>query len=92
MPASLANAVTNIDWKTCLVAVPVLAVLAHIIPWLVDVHAIRSYPGPFWARFTDLWLGWVAAQGHRSEVVHEMHKKYGAFRPLLPLPRSDIDI
>lgn len=81
MPASLVNAVTNIDGKTCLVAVPVLVVLAHVIPWLVDVHGIRSYPGPFWARFTDLWLGWVAAQGHRSEVVHEMHNKYGACRP-----------
>jgi hypothetical protein len=25
----------------------------------------------------DLWLGCVARQGHHSEVVHEMHNKYG---------------
>ena len=36
--------------------------------------------GPFLAEFSDAWLGWVAAQGHRSEVVHDMHAKYGEHR------------
>jgi benzoate 4-monooxygenase len=57
--------------------VPALLTLVHFLIWLIDPHGLRSFPGPWLARFSDLWLGRVAQQGHRSEVVHEMHKKYG---------------
>ena len=57
-----------------------LAVLAvHLVPYVVDTHGIKSIPGPWLAKFTDAWLGQVAAGGHRSEVVHEMHKQYGQY-------------
>jgi benzoate 4-monooxygenase len=56
-----------------------ILVLVHTVPYLVDPHGFRSYPGPFWAKFSDAWLGSVAASGHRSEVVHAMHRKYGRF-------------
>jgi len=59
------------------VLVPAVVILVHFIPWLVDPHGLRSFPGPWVARFSDLWLGRVAQHGHRSEVVHEMHQKYG---------------
>ena len=52
-------------------------VLFHLVPYLVDSHRIREYPGPLLAKFSDAWVGYVAAQGHRSECVHEAHKKYG---------------
>jgi len=39
---------------------------------------------PFFAKFSDIWLGWVASHGHRSDVVHELHKKYGTFVRLAP--------
>jgi hypothetical protein len=61
--------------------VPAIVILAHFIPWLVDPHGLRSFPGPWVARFSDLWLGRVAQQGHRSEVVHRMHEKYGEHDP-----------
>jgi hypothetical protein len=61
--------------------VPALLVLVHFIQWLVDLHGLRSFPGPLLARFSDLWLGRVAKQGHRSEVIHKMHEKYGELRP-----------
>ncbi len=51
--------------------------LVHLVPYVLDPHAIREYPGPLLARLSDLWLGWVAAHGHRSERVHELHEKYG---------------
>ena len=60
-----------------LAVVPAILILVHFIPWLVDTHGLRSFPGPWLARFSDLWLGCVAQKGHRSEVVHQMHKKYG---------------
>ena len=52
-------------------------VLVHVIPYLLDPHHIRRYPGPFFAKFTDIWLGVVCKQGHRSEIVHQLHLKYG---------------
>ncbi|KZT71867.1 cytochrome P450 [Daedalea quercina L-15889] len=58
--------------------------LLHFVPLIADPYRINSYPGPFLAKISDAWLGWVAAQGHRSEVVHEMHKKYGKFVRIAP--------
>ena len=49
----------------------------HLVPYTEDPHALRSYPGPNLAKFSDIWLGRIAAQGHRSEVVHELHKQHG---------------
>ena len=51
--------------------------LVHLVPLITDPYGLRSYPGPFLAKISDAWLGWVAAQGHRSEVVHELHQKHG---------------
>jgi hypothetical protein len=67
----------NVHPALLLAIVPVTVILVHFIPWLVDPHGLRSFPGPWVARFSDLWLGRVAQQGHRSEVVHQMHEKYG---------------
>jgi benzoate 4-monooxygenase len=57
--------------------IPTLVILGYLVPWLVDLHGLRSFPGPWLAHFSDLWLGRVARRGHRSEVVHELHEKYG---------------
>ena len=54
-----------------------VVVLVHIVPYVLDAHGIRAFPGPFWAKFTDLWLGKVAAGGHRSEHIYRLHEKYG---------------
>lgn len=58
--------------------VPIILLLSQFLVYLIDPQSIRSIPGPFLAKFTDAWLGWVSAHGHRSEVVHEMHREYGA--------------
>jgi benzoate 4-monooxygenase len=52
-------------------------VLVHVVPYLLDPHHIRKYPGPFFAKFTDAWFGMICKQGHRSETVHQWHLKYG---------------
>ena len=66
---------------TILSAGVLLIVAAHLVPYAADTCGIRSIPGPWLAKFTDAWLGRVAARGHRSEVVHELHKQYGNFSP-----------
>jgi len=74
----------RVNIPTLVVLVPIAILLVHIVPYLLDPHGIRLYPGPFLAKFSDAWLGWVSSHGHRSEIVHEMHKKYGPFIRIAP--------
>jgi len=67
----------NLDITSSLSLLVAVVVLGHLVPYIVDPHALKSYPGPLLAKLSDLWLGRVAVDGHRSEVVHELHKKYG---------------
>ncbi|KAJ7663454.1 cytochrome P450 monooxygenase [Mycena rosella] len=67
-----------------LLGLPAAVVIVHTAIYLVDPYGIRKYPGPFLAKFSDVWLGWVSQQGHRSEVIHEMHKEYGPFMRISP--------
>src|SRR5258706_267383 len=45
----------NVDWKVVAITLPVIPILIHVIPYLVDSHKIRKYPGPFFAKFSDIW-------------------------------------
>lgn len=67
----------SVDFYSLALTIPALVFLAHFVPWLVDPRGIRDYPGPFLAKFSDLWLGYVSKMGHRSEDVHKVHQKYG---------------
>ncbi|KAK2774702.1 hypothetical protein FQN52_004231 [Onygenales sp. PD_12] len=40
-------------------------------------HGLNRIPGPFWAKFTDLWR-FIDVYGRRPDITHiELHKKYG---------------
>jgi benzoate 4-monooxygenase len=67
----------------CAIALVILTV--HLVPYVVDRRGIRSIPGPWLAKFTDAWLGRVAARGHKSDVVRELHRQCGgSIRPVTP--------
>ncbi|KAF6764285.1 cytochrome P450 monooxygenase [Ephemerocybe angulata] len=70
--------------STALYLLPVSVILVHIVPYLLDAQKIRQFPGPFIAKFSDAWLGYVSKNGHRSEDVHRMHLKYGPFVRIAP--------
>ncbi len=53
------------------------------LPFFTNWHA-AFVPGPFLAKFTDLWLLLQAKRGNRYEVVHALHKKHGKFVRLAP--------
>ncbi|KAJ7681316.1 cytochrome P450 monooxygenase [Mycena olivaceomarginata] len=74
-----------------LFVLPIAIVLLQVAIYLVDPYGLRQYPGPFLAKFTDAWLGWAVQQGHRSEVIHELHKKYGSFVRISPSEVSIAD-
>ncbi|KAK0430680.1 cytochrome P450 monooxygenase [Armillaria borealis] len=70
--------------QTVVAAGLALVILVHLVPYLIDSHGLRSYPGPLVAKFSDAWLGCVSYKGHRSEVIHDLHMKYGSFVRLAP--------
>lgn len=74
----------DLNHLSALLLIPVPILLAHVISYLRDPYNQRNIRGPFLARFSDIWLGWVASQGHRSDVVHQLHNKYGTFVRLAP--------
>ncbi|KAJ7085977.1 cytochrome P450 monooxygenase [Mycena crocata] len=76
---------------TSVVSLPAAIVVVHILIYLIDPDGIRHYPGPFLAKFSDIWLGWICQQGHRSEVIHEVHRKYGPFVRISPSEVSIAD-
>ena len=61
----------------------------HFVPYLFDPFN-RHIPAPPPVRFSDLWLGWTASQGHRPEVVHELHQKYGTYSTSLNTHHSPL--
>lgn len=83
-PYTLKDLLENTDLGYIIALIPFILLVIHLAPWLIDPHGIRGIPGPLIAKFSDAWLGWAAAGGHRSEVVHEIHKKYGPVVRLAP--------
>ncbi|KAI0030265.1 cytochrome P450 monooxygenase [Vararia minispora EC-137] len=60
------------------------AVIVLVVPWAVDKRGLRRFPGPFFAQFTDFWLGSVASSGRRCETIYALHEKYGPLVRIAP--------
>jgi benzoate 4-monooxygenase len=58
-------------------------VLYYVLPYL-QFASIRDVPGPFLARFSNMWLLLQCRQGHRYKSVDEAHQKYGKFVRIQP--------
>ncbi|KAL5498955.1 hypothetical protein ACEPAH_1473 [Sanghuangporus vaninii] len=86
MKSQIIDSLLRIDTYSLGVVLALVVVLGVVVPYFVDPHCIRSngITGPLLAQFSDVWLGWTAGRGHRSEVVHELHKKHGTFVRLAP--------
>lgn len=76
---ALLGILSSLDGPSWAALVFAAVVLVHVVPYILDPHGFRSYPGPFLAKLSDFWLGKVAADGHRSERVHELHEIYGKY-------------
>ncbi|CAO1615093.1 unnamed protein product [Sympodiomycopsis kandeliae] len=66
-----------------IVSALIVLVLGVVIGYLRR-PALLDIPGPFWAKVTDLWLVRAAMGGHKFEIVHEAHEKYGKFVRIAP--------
>jgi benzoate 4-monooxygenase len=65
-------------------AIPVAFILYYLVPYLTSNTGIRNVPGPFAAKFSNLWLLLQARQGKRYQSVDEAHKKYGKLVRIQP--------
>jgi benzoate 4-monooxygenase len=63
-----------------LVALPLLY---WLLPYLRN-WSIRDVPGPFAAKFSNLWYMWECRHGRRYLTVHQAHANYGKFVRLSP--------
>lgn len=46
--------------------------------WNYSASPLKSIPGPFFAKFTNLWR-FIDAYGGRAELTHKfLHEKYGS--------------
>lgn len=71
-----------------LAALPVATILYLLTAYFVDPHGLRSYPGPFLAKFTDLWIAWTVHSNRWSLSVEDAHKKYGTHSFGFPIATS----
>lgn len=65
-------------------AIPVAFILFWLVPYLTSNTGLRDVPGPFFAKFTNLWLLLQARQGKRYLSVDAAHKKYGKLVRIQP--------
>ena len=63
---------------------PIAIVLFYAVPYFTANTALKHIPGPFVAKFSNLWLLLQARQGKRYESVNEAHAKYGKLVRLQP--------
>jgi benzoate 4-monooxygenase len=64
--------------------IPIVVALFFVIPYFTSNTALWNVPGPFAAKFTNLWLLLQARQGKRYLSVNEAHKKYGKLVRIQP--------
>ena len=57
--------------------------LYYLLPYLRNA-TIRDVPGPFLAKFSNLWLLYQCRRGQRYKAVDEAHKKYGTLVRIQP--------
>lgn len=65
-------------------ALPVALAIFYLVPYFTSNSGIRNVPGPFAAKFSNLWLLLKARQGNRYLSVDEAHKKYGKLVRIQP--------
>jgi len=60
-----------------------IPVLYYILPYLRN-WSIRSIPGPFAAKLSNLWLLYQCRRGRRYLEVDRAHKRYGTLVRIQP--------
>ncbi|KAH7335758.1 isobutene-forming enzyme and benzoate 4-hydroxylase [Rhizoctonia solani] len=63
----------------------ILVLAFYTVPYLLDPYDYRRrFPGPPLAGLTNWWMSSLVRTGHHSELVQQLHEKYGTFVRLGP--------
>ncbi len=62
-------------YRTYLLSLCGTTALYRLSPW----HPLASYPGPWPARVTSLWLTCRSLRGQRYLLLDNLHRRYGPF-------------
>ncbi|KAH8824008.1 cytochrome P450 [Flagelloscypha sp. PMI_526] len=68
---------------------PTVILAGYLIPFFWDSYHIRHIPGPFFAKFSYMWLTKAVLQGRKSSAVGDAHKKYG---PIVRISPREVSI
>ncbi|OQO06296.1 Benzoate 4-monooxygenase [Cryoendolithus antarcticus] len=60
-----------------------LPLLYWVLPFVRN-WSIQGIPGPFLAKFTNLWYMWECRHGRRYMTVYKAHEQYGKFVRITP--------
>ncbi|KAK4183148.1 Pisatin demethylase [Podospora australis] len=83
---------SHLPFRPQLVLYFILGPIAAVLTWLVVSEAfspLRKYPGPFLARYTNLWRLGLTISGRYHWVIEDLHKKYG---PVVRIGPNLLDI
>ncbi|KAI0337453.1 cytochrome P450 monooxygenase [Trametopsis cervina] len=84
--------ITNRDPFAIILALAGVVALVHFVPYFLDRHNIRRYPGPLLASLSDGWLSWIAVRGTINVAIADEHAKHGKFVRITPDQVSIADI
>lgn len=73
-----------VDFLLSPYTIPIALLLFYLVPYFTSNTTLRDTPGPFAAKFTNLWLLLQARQGKRYQSVDEAHRKYGKLVRIQP--------
>ncbi|KAJ5923362.1 Cytochrome P450 [Penicillium verhagenii] len=62
-------------WIVC--TIPVWFILYYTIPYFTTYKSLSRIPGPFWAKFSNIWVGLSARRGKKFAAVDTAHRMYG---------------
>ncbi|CAE6417101.1 unnamed protein product [Rhizoctonia solani] len=69
----------------CSATLGALSLAFYVVPYLLDPYDYRHrFPGPPLAGLTNWWMSSLTRTGHHSEIVQQLHDKYGTFVRLGP--------
>ncbi|KAJ5595002.1 Cytochrome P450 [Penicillium hispanicum] len=62
---------------TMAVTVPLWFILFYTIPYFTTYRALSKVPGPFLAKFSNIWVGLSARRGQKFAAVDQAHRTHG---------------
>ncbi|KAJ5899410.1 hypothetical protein N7495_004154 [Penicillium taxi] len=56
---------------------PIWFIIYYTVPYFTNYHPLHRVPGPFIAKFSNIWIGLGARRGKKFDLIDKAHRKYG---------------